>query len=116
MAAPVPVVLNTRLKPWKSVVWRKCGMVCASVAIKTAVPPVINKAGSQCRPLPSSNGNSHMSFWSCRKFNGNLRNDTSRSSRGSSLEGCGSGKLAGLAALDAEDDDEDVQRESPKAG
>src|ERR1700692_4142238 len=112
MAAPVPVVLNTRLKPWKSVVWRKCGMVCASVAIKTAVPPVITKAGSQWRPLPSSNGNSHMSFWSRRKFIGNLPSDISRSSPGFSLEGRGSGHLAGRAALD----DEDSEREFSEDG
>src|ERR1700730_11980808 len=112
MAAPVPVVLNPRLKLWKSVVWRKCGMVCGSVVIKTAVPPVMNKAGSQWRPLPSSSGNSHMFFWSMRKFIGNLRSDTSRSPPGSSLEDFGSGKLAGLAALE----EDDSGTEFPEAG
>src|ERR1700730_15859945 len=112
MAAPVAVVPNTRLKSWKSVVWRKCGIVCGSVARKTAVPPVINQAGSQWWPLARSSGNSHMSFWSCRKFIGNLRNDTSRSSPGSSFEGRGSGELAGLAALD----DEDSDSETPEDG
>src|ERR1700730_3773934 len=105
MAAPVAVVLNTRLKPWKSVVWRKGGIVGASVARKTAVPPVINNVGSQWCPLARSSGNTHMSFWSCRKFIGNLRNDTSRSSPGSSLGGRGSGKLAARAELDDEDSD-----------
>src|ERR1700736_3463118 len=105
MAAPVAVVPNTRLQSGKTVGGRKCGIVCGSVATKTAVPPPITKAGSQWCPLARSGGNSHMSFWSCRKFIGNLRNDTSRSSPGSSLGGRGSGKLAARAELDDEDSD-----------
>ena len=62
MKAAVLPVLKTRLNPPKSVVVRKGGAECASVATNTAVTPRIPTVGQICLPLATRMGKSQMSF------------------------------------------------------
>lgn len=74
-----------------------------------AVTPEIDRVGSQCFPFASCSGNDQMSFWSCRKSLGRLRQVTSRLVGDSALSfaGCdatagSSGKFASVVCAQAE--------------
>src|ERR1039457_7585583 len=74
----VALDVKTELNPLNAVVFRKCGAVCASVAIKAAVAATTARVGQICRPRTTLVGNNQICFWSLPIFVARLRQRTCR--------------------------------------
>src|ERR1039457_744338 len=87
----VALDVKTELNPLNAVVFRKCGAVCASVAIRAAVTATTARVGHTCRPRTTWAGYNQICFWSRAIFAGRLCHRTCRpgSLGGAGADGAG---------------------------